>query len=56
MMQIPLSAFEFVVEDFDHDTLNMDYDDQNTTEFLQNRFALKFRNDFLYLYVQQSYT
>ena len=55
LMQIPLSSFEFVIEDFDHDTLNLDYDDQNTTEFLQQRFALKFRNDFLYLYVQQTY-
>jgi len=52
---IPLSAFEEVIEEFDHTNLNMDLEDDNTQQFLSKRFALKLKNDFLYLYLQGDY-
>jgi len=56
ILQIPLNAIEQVIKSFDDKTLNLDYDDSNTTEFLGNRFAVKLRNDFLYLYLNGGYS
>ena len=35
--------------------MKLDYDDENTTQFLDNKFALKLKNDFIPLLVRESY-
>ena len=35
--------------------MKLDYDDENTTQFLGNKFALKLKNDFINVVVRESY-
>lgn len=55
LIQIPLSAFEAIYEDFDHSVLALDNDD-NSQQFIPNKFALKLRDDFLKLYLREEYS
>lgn len=51
LMQVPITALESVVKDINAEYLALDPNDQNVQSFLEGAFALKLKEDFLCLFV-----
>ena len=54
MIRIPLKALESIEDQFGTELLNMD-EDENTTEYIDQKFAVRLKKDFVYLYICEQY-